>query len=121
MQRACIVLVSLLLFSCGPKSVSYRTQIQPILTERCTRCHGEEVARGKILLTSYEALMSSRAVSGKAPLVIAGSPYQSRLYIVSSTNQAHFRMPPDTSTVVALSRDELELLVKWIMQGAKDN
>jgi hypothetical protein len=121
MQRACIVLVLLSLTSCGPKPVSYRTQIQPVLNERCLSCHGADVHRGKIVLTSYETLMNSRAVSGKAPLVIPGSPYESRLYIVCSTNQAQFRMPPDTSHVTPLPKEDLELLVKWIMQGAKDN
>ena len=121
MQRAGIVFAFLLLCGCGPKPVSYRGQIQPILNNRCVRCHGAEATWGKIVLTSYETFMNSKAVSGKGPLVIPGSPYQSRLYIVCSTNQPHFRMPPDTSNIEPLPTSELELVVKWIMQGAKDN
>ncbi len=121
MRQTCIVLVLLLLCGCRSKPISYQTQIQPILNERCTRCHDAEQHRGKIVLTSYETLMSSKAVSGKGPLLIAGSPYQSRIYIVCSTNQPQFRMPPDTSGLAPLSADQMELLVKWIMQGAQNN
>ncbi len=114
-------LLSLLILGCGPKIVSFKTQIQPILTARCTSCHSGEKPRGKISLASYASMMSAKAVSGKGPLVIPGGPYQSRLYIVCSTNQPQFRMPPDTTKIPALSTDELTLLIKWINQGAKDN
>ncbi|HTO92760.1 MAG TPA: c-type cytochrome domain-containing protein [Bacteroidota bacterium] len=116
-----LVLTAVVLAGCGKKSVSFKEQIQPILNARCVQCHGNDVARGKIVMASYAAFMTSHTISGKEPLVIPGNPYQSRLYILCSTNQPHFRMPPDTSTVVQLSPDELELLRHWITEGAKDN
>jgi hypothetical protein len=73
-------------------------------------------------MTSYKSFMSSHTISGKEPLVVPGSPYQSRLYILCETNQPHFRMPPDTSVSTApLPPAELELLRHWIAEGAKDN
>ncbi len=65
--------------------------------------------------------MSSHTVSGKEPLVVPGNPYQSRLYILCETNQPHFRMPPDTSSVTPLPAAELDMLRHWITEGAKDN
>jgi len=111
----------LLIAGCGKKAVSFKEQIQPILTSHCARCHGSDVARGKIVMTSYASFMTSHTVSGKEPLVIPGNPYQSRLYILCSTNQPHFRMPPDTSAVTPLPPEELDLLRHWITDGAKDN
>ena len=101
--------------------MSYREQIQPILSDRCVRCHGTETSRGKIVLTSYETLMSSRTVSGKRPLVVSGNISESWLYILSATTQPHFRMPPDTSSVTPLPKKDLDLIGKWILQGAPNN
>jgi len=111
----------ILIAGCGKKPVSYREQIQPILNSRCTQCHGTEITRGKINVASYASFMSSRTVSGKEPLVVPGSPYQSRLYILCETNQPHFRMPPDTSSITPLPAAELDQLRHWITEGAKDN
>jgi hypothetical protein len=116
-----LFILLILVAGCGKKSVSFKDQIQPILTARCTQCHGTEISRGKINVSSYASFMNSKTVSGKEPLVIAGSPYQSRLYILCETNQPHFRMPPDTSSVTPLPPAELELLRHWISDGAKDN
>ena len=116
-----ILLLAIMLIGCGQKQISYRDQIQPILNTRCVKCHATETRRVKIVLTSYDDFMNSRTVSGKEPLVAPGSPYQSRLYVLCATNQAHFRMPPDTSSVTPLPTDELDILRKWIIQGAKNN
>ena len=120
-MRCQILLVALILVGCGQKPVSYRDQIQPILTARCVPCHGLDVARAKIKLGSYPELMNSKTRSGKQPLVTAGSLEESRLYVLCSTVQSQFRMPPDTSHKTPLPKEELALLSKWIMQGAKDN
>lgn len=115
------LLIALVLAGCGQKQVSYRDQIQPILTARCVPCHGPEIARAKIAMGSYQELMNSKARSGKQPLVTPGKLEESRLYILCSTNQSDFRMPPDTSHKTPLPKEELVLLGKWILQGAKDN
>ena len=119
-----LFLVCAILGGCGQKTVkpvSYRDQIQPILTAQCVQCHNGEVARGKIMLASYEDLMGSRTYPGKKPLVVAREPAKSWLYIVCATTQPHYRMPPDTSTVVVLPKEQLQLLSKWIDEGALNN
>jgi hypothetical protein len=124
MRFLVLCIVTGLLSGCGQKPVkliSFHEQIQPILNSQCVKCHGGEVTRGKIVLTSYESLMKSRTVPGKKPLVAAPEPAKSWLYIVCATNQPHYRMPPDTSTVVALPKEQLQLLAKWIEEGAKEN
>jgi hypothetical protein len=120
-RYASILIIVTLIAGCGRKPVSYREQIQPVLNARCTQCHGTEVSRGKIVMSSYASFMNSRTVSGKEPLVAPGNPYKSRLYILCETNQPHFRMPPDTSSVTPLPAAELDLLRHWITEGAKDN
>ena len=123
MRYVTILILAVLVAGCGKKQpVSFKEQIQPVLNARCTKCHGSAVARGKIVMTSYTSFMNSHTISGKEPLVVPGSPYQSRLYILCETNQPHFRMPPDTSvSTTPLPAAELELLRHWIAEGAKDN
>ena len=111
---------SLILGACS-RDVSYRDQIQPVFNARCVDCHSADQHSGKIVLASYDQMMSSKTVSGRAPLVAPGNPNESRLFILCATAQAHFRMPPDTSTKTPLTRQELEALRDWIRQGAKNN
>ncbi|HEY6952248.1 MAG TPA: hypothetical protein VI758_07560 [Bacteroidota bacterium] len=118
---AIVLLVGLLAIGCGRKEVSYRTQIQPILDNRCANCHRPERAAKQVVLTSYEYVMNARATNLKKPIVVAGNLSESWLYLRSGTDQPHFRMPPDTSTMTPLSKDEIELVGKWILQGAKNN
>ena len=121
MRTSFVLVVFVCIAGCGRIPVSYREQIQPILNNHCISCHGTENASGKINLTSFEAVMSSRTSPGKKPLVIPGDPAQSWLYILARTNQPHVRMPPDTSSQQPLPEDDIQLIGKWIMQGAKDN
>lgn len=121
MRIAGIAILALLLIGCGKKEVSYRTDIQPMLISRCVQCHGADKPSGKVMLTSYESLMSSTVSRWKKPVVIAGNPSDSWLYLRTGTTQPHFRMPPDTVAVVPLTEQEIEMIGKWIMQGAKNN
>ena len=118
-----LLIISMLFFlaGCGRhKPVSYQEQIQPILDAHCVGCHSTQHPLKKIDLSSYSALMASRAsISGKQPLIIPGSPAESRLYVLCATTQSHFKMPPDSSVVVPVPVQQLDLLKKWIEQGAK--
>jgi uncharacterized membrane protein len=115
-------LVSLSLLSCRTAPhVKYAEQIQPILDQHCVRCHSGDHPSGKIDLTSYTKLMTTRAkISGRQPLIVPGNPSESRLYVLCATSQAHFRMPPDTSGITPLPEEELRTLMRWIQQGANE-
>jgi hypothetical protein len=118
-----MLLAGILFGSCSRQSgdISYAKQIQPVFDQKCVSCHGTQPHRGKIILTSYEAFAKSHAVSGSGPLVLAGQPEQSRLWIVCASSQPHFRMPPDSSAYVPMTAAELGIVYKWIAQGAKNN
>ena len=124
MRLSTVLLIALVLAGCGrkaPDTVSFKGQIQPILNARCVSCHGPEKAEGKIVLVSYDAVMNSRILPGKKPLVIPSNQAQSWLYILCATDQPHYRMPPDTSSRSLVPREELLLIANWIKQGAQNN
>jgi hypothetical protein len=102
------------------KTVTYKQQIQPILNDHCVSCHNNDTPSGKVVLASYESLMSART-AGKVPLVTPGDPKVSRLYVLCATDQAHYRMPPDSSSFKKVPTEDLELIWKWIWQGAKND
>jgi len=124
MRTTALLLIGFLLVGCGKKSIApvkYMAHIQPIMNDRCVSCHGSERAEGKIVLTSYEALMASRILPGKKPLVVPGDYAKSWLYILCATDQPHYRMPPDTMRITPLPKADLELIANWIAQGAKND
>ena len=124
MRILAIVILAAALTGCGPKKnepVSYAEQIKPILNTRCVSCHNAERAEGKIVLSSYTDLMASRILPAKKPIVVPGDHLKSWLFILSSTNQAHYRMPPDTSHQSLLPKEEIALIADWIKQGAMNN
>ena len=58
---------------------------------------------------------------GKKPLLIPGDYMKSWIFILCSTNQPHYRMPPDTASQALLPKEQLSLIADWIGQGAQNN
>jgi uncharacterized membrane protein len=114
-------LLVILFAGCSKTPVSFHEQVQPILDKRCIECHGGENPTGKIVLTSYDSVMSARTVHGKKPLVVPGNLKDSWLFVLARTDQPHFRMPPDSLEKKPLPDEEVQLIGKWIMEGAKNN
>jgi uncharacterized membrane protein len=124
MRISILLLLAAVLLGCGPKkieAVSYAGKVQPILNSRCVSCHSAQRAEGHIVLSSYTDLMASRILPGRKPVVIPGDHLKSWLFILCSTNQAHYRMPPDTSNQSLLPKEEITLIADWIKQGAMNN
>ncbi len=121
MRTSAMVLLTCLFVGCGHKSVSYQTDIQPVLNQRCVQCHSAQNPSASIVLTGYDSLMSAKVTKWKKPIVVAGNASESWLYLSCGTTQSHFRMPPDTLGLVALNDKEIELIGRWIQDGAKNN
>lgn len=121
MRTFAVVFLAFLILSCGKKEVSFQNDVQPILNTHCMQCHGIDKAAGLVLLTSYEGVMNSKVTKWKKPIVVPGNLSESWLYLQTSTNQPHFRMPPDTLSMIPLNDKEIEIIAKWIQQGAKNN
>jgi len=124
MRLLLVVVLAAALAGCGGKKsepVSYTAKIQPILNEHCVSCHNADRAEGKIILTSYGTMMASRISPGKKPLLIPGDYMKSWIFILCSTNQPHYRMPPDTASQALLPKEQLSLIADWIGQGAQNN
>jgi Planctomycete cytochrome C len=94
------------------KSVSFSSDIQPLLAGNCTQseCHGTN--SNEFPLVTYEDVMSNGDIK-------AGNAHDSKLYEVVSDPGVDEPMPPPPR--LALSSDQLKLIYLWIEQGAKNN
>ncbi len=100
------------LLAAGP--VDYSRDVRPILTEHCNACHGAKKQRGSLRLDSAQAL---RLGGNSGPAVVPGKSGASRLILaVSGGNDDIAVMPPKGTR---LSTSEIDLLRKWIDEGAK--
>ena len=95
-----------------PKPVTYAEHVAPLLEAKCTYCHDAEDTSGGLDLSTYDALMRGGS-SGDS--VAPGDAEASKLYRVCARLEQPY-MPRGGS---ALSKRELEVLRRWIDQGAR--
>ena len=109
----------LVLTACGQKEVSYKGEIQPILQQYCLECHGdngEGYQKSGLLMTSHENLMKGTKFGA---IVKPGDSLTSAMIMLIEGRAApSIRMPHNKTT---LPKDKIELLKKWVEQGAKNN
>jgi mono/diheme cytochrome c family protein len=92
--------------------VVYLREIKPLLAKRCVACHGEARPRGGLRLdTAALALQGGK----HGPAIVAGDAEQSDLLALVSEDAGAGRMPLKRPP---LSPGEIDLLRRWIEQGA---
>jgi len=99
----------------APAPSLFADRVVPILTERCTGCHGSEKQKGKLALNTLEAI---RAGGLDGPVVVPDKPEASELVRRLSLPIAdEDHMPPKDRPQP--SAEEIATLVSWIAQGAR--
>ncbi len=98
-------------------AVDFNLQVRPILSTNCFECHGPDSHSRKadLRLDLHEGLMSARGDGEFA--VVPGNRHESLLWQRISADNPEDRMPPPGSRH-ALDQDEIELLGRWIQEGA---
>jgi mono/diheme cytochrome c family protein len=97
--------------------VDFNREIRPILSANCYACHGPDEAKrkGGLRLDERDHLLQP-ASSGK-PGLVPGHPADSELIRRLETQDEDDRMPPP-KTGKTLSAPQVDLLRRWIAQGA---
>ena len=90
-------------------SVSFRSQVAPLLVSHCVRCHTGAKPKGQFSLATFAALMNG--VDGSA-VIDPGRSGQSRLIEIIASGE----MPKGKQKVSAA---DLAILSSWIDQGAR--
>ena len=100
-----------------PRPVGYSRDVRPILAAKCFACHGpdSEARQAELRLDVATAAVAAR--NGKRAIAV-GKPAQSEVYRRITSRDADVRMPPKDSGKT-LSANEIDLIRRWIEQGAK--
>ncbi len=101
-----------------PKKVDFNFDIRPILVQNCYLCHGPDPSsrKAKLRLDTYEGATAALKDGGYA--VVPGKPSNSELiYRITHENDDKIMPPPEMNS--KLSEREINLLEKWIKQGAE--
>jgi len=98
------------------QALNYVGDIQPLLENRCYRCHGPEKRKGGLRLDMKAAVWQG-GDSGDAAIV-PGEADQSLLFRLVSSKDDQERMPPANAKEAPLTDDELGMLRRWINAGA---
>ncbi len=111
-----VVVAGLICFSLfsSEKPIDFNVQVKPILNKKCIACHGGVKQQGGFsVLFREEALATTK--SGKAA-ILPGNPEDSEFIKRIKSNDPELRMPYKHE---ALSNQEIDILSKWVKQGAK--
>ncbi len=97
--------------------VDFARQIRPLLAEKCFACHGPDEAQRKadLRLDTREGLFAE--LDSDEFAVVPGEPDQSLVYTRLITSRKSRRMPPPRLKK-DLSPEEIELVRRWIAEGA---
>ena len=116
LTRSLILGLSLLVFgsvsAVAADEVEYNRDIRPILSDKCFFCHGPDAKhREADLRLDIEE-------SAKESAIVPGKTSESELVRRITSADTSERMPPEESGK-KLSAKEIDLLKRWISQGAK--
>jgi hypothetical protein len=114
-----LISATLLLTACGQKTISYKADVEPILKLNCLECHtekGQGYEKSGLLMTSYESLMKGTKYG---TIIKPGDSLSSVLImLVEGRADPSIKMPHGRA---ALPKETIEVLKKWVEQGAKNN
>lgn len=102
------------------EQLSYNFHIRPILSDKCFACHGPDANKQEAGLrldtpeTAFAALKESPGKFAIIPNDLNGSEVYHRIV---STDPNELMPPPESN--LSLTESEIELIKRWIEQGAK--
>jgi len=101
-------------------SVDFNLHIRPILSDRCFKCHGPDANQRKanLRLDTREGALAALKDNPSAHVIVPGNSNQSEVFLRISSSDTSLVMPPPNSNL-SLTKNEIELIEKWIEQGAR--
>ena len=99
--------------------VSFKSDVSPIIHDYCLNCHqpgGKGYEASGLDMSSYQKLMKGTKFGS---VIKPGDSFTSIfIQVIEGRVHASLKMPYGTA---GLGRDKVEVLKKWVSQGAKDN
>jgi hypothetical protein len=115
--------VVLTLLAVAQEPASYARDVEPIFVKSCTDCHGAKNPKEELNLSAGKGLtilLGKQSEQVSMPLVKAGDPAGSYLWLkLSHTASKGKGMPRTLFGAKKLPADQLALIQRWIVEGAK--
>ena len=107
------VLASALVRPAAAAPVDFVRDVRPLLSNSCFACHGadEKARKADLRLDAREPAVAAKAL-------VPGKPDASELIRRLTTTDSDERMPPGNSKKPALTKEQVELLKRWVAEGA---
>jgi len=97
--------------------VRFNEQIRPLLSDRCFACHGPDAKRRE---ADLRLDVSPTDPNHTGPVgVVAGQPAESPLWERITSTDPDTQMPPASAKKPKFTAAELDLIRRWIEQGAE--
>src|SRR5690606_34102311 len=103
-----------------PDVVDYNFHIRPILSDKCFACHGPDnnTREAGLRLDTKEGAYHALSENPGMYAIVPGKPEESAVYHRLVTDDETYRMPPVSSNLTLTDR-EINLITRWIEQGAE--
>ena len=95
--------------------IDYLRDIKPLLAQKCSSCHGALKQESELRLDAGSLI---RAGGANGLVVEPGNASESELIVRISASDLDLRMPPPDGFAEPVTADQIDLLKKWIDQGA---
>jgi hypothetical protein len=104
----------------GEAEISYKKDVFPIIHDYCLNCHelgGKGYEKSGLNMSTYESLMKGT----KFGSVIKPSDSFTSIFIQVIEGRVHASIKMPYGMSGGLAKDKIEILKKWVNQGAKNN
>jgi Protein of unknown function (DUF1553)/Protein of unknown function (DUF1549)/Planctomycete cytochrome C len=103
-----------------PDEVDYNYHIRPIFSDKCFKCHGPDANKREadLRLDTPEGAFAAFKDDPKNHALVAGNLEASEVYRRITSKDTSIQMPTPESNL-KLTQHEIDLITKWIKQGAK--
>lgn len=100
------------------EAIDFNREVRPILSDMCYKCHGPDAAERKAgLRLDQQAGAFAKLESGDTAIV-PGKPEESAILTRIHSTDADLMMPPP-ATGRKLTPQQVDVLTRWIQQGAE--
>jgi hypothetical protein len=99
-------------------NIEFNRDIRPILSDKCFACHGPDAANRKTKLRFDIESGAKIELKNGAFAIVPGSPEKSALISRITAQNTARRMPPAYAGKEKLTDRDIDLMRRWIAQGA---
>src|SRR6266850_2671993 len=103
----------------NPAAIEFNRDVRPILSDKCFSCHGPDKSNRKTAMHFDTEEGAFTALNGGRLAIVRGDPAKSEIVRRITSEDKALRMPPAYQGLEKLSAREIELIGRWIEQGAK--